>query len=51
MFTKYSNRFQVLELLFIDLTIADRKLQNESNILLESPANMKQTFNCFDCTM
>ena len=33
------------------LTAVDCKLQNESNILLESPANMKQTFNCFDCTM
>ena len=61
MFSKYSDRVRywncflstIIEgAIFLNyLTTVDCKLQNESNNLLESPANMKKTFNCFDCIM
>ena len=63
MFSKYSNNFrywncfastinEAVILIFINyVNSVGCKLQNESNILHESSANMKQTFNFLDCTM
>ena len=61
MFSKYSNNFRYWNyfaptineaVIFIsNLNSVGCKLQNESNILHESSANMKQTFDFLDCTM